>query len=143
MLSAIVIITITLKVMHSDLKLIYEASNHFKSVEYRLYLQLEAMKLFEIVRTLFKYLRILPCQKYQNQTFHCRNLTVFFYQIIFITATGSYLVFRATSIYEYGELVFVFMTHFVCMCILMTLVSNMSAIMDLIEKFEKFLQTRK
>lgn len=101
------------------------------------------MKLFEIVRKLFKYLGIYPCQQHLNRTFHVKNFAVFSYQIVFTTATGSYLVFRVNSIYEYGELVFVFMTHFVCMCILMTLVSNMPTVMELIEKFEKFMQTRK
>lgn len=101
------------------------------------------MKLFEIVRKLFNILGIFPCQENINRTFHMKNVAILLYQIIVITTTGSYLVFRAESIYECGELVFVCMSHFICLYGRMTVTLNMSTMYSLIEEFEKFMQTRK
>lgn len=101
------------------------------------------MKLFQSLQTFYRMMGIYPSQTDKMPSFNFRNLFIPLNLLVLFILQIGFFLFKAKSIVERAETFYSSLTIIGCMMIFLLQFWEMTNILELIEKFEKFIEKSK
>lgn len=103
---------------------------------------LVAMKFFQLVQKSCQAMGILPSNQSPKSSINFITLLILLPTMLFAISSSAFLLFEAQSIQEYRDSVYTCTSMFVCLANFAVIVCKMPNYLQMIEKFEKFVQKR-